>query len=299
MKFDVVLANPPFQDAVNRGKTPHKLWIDFTFLALDKLLKFDGYLGQVSPASFTSPSNKLFRKFKELDLQYLNFDTSEHFPGVGSTFAHYVIRKRALDAETKITFGNRTHRMRMDDFWYLPNDLSELSLSIHKKVMMQNRKSLFVEHDYVTCHNIILRKGTSLSKEKSATHIYPVFHTNRQIWWSTIRQPWADELKVMWTRSGHCKPFLDLGHFGGTDMAYFVRVPDAKIGEVLANQLSGEIYQFVLKTAKWSGFGNELVFQSLPDLTGLGRSDLSTLAKEFELSPEEVEYVQRTMGVSA
>ena len=57
MRFDNILTNPPFQDTVNRKKTPHKLWIDFTLDVFDRLLKDGGNLLQVSPASFASPSN--------------------------------------------------------------------------------------------------------------------------------------------------------------------------------------------------------------------------------------------------
>jgi hypothetical protein len=59
LQFDLVLTNLPFQDTLRRGKTPHKLWINFTFAVFDRLLRDGGILCQVSPASFQSPSSKV------------------------------------------------------------------------------------------------------------------------------------------------------------------------------------------------------------------------------------------------
>jgi hypothetical protein len=73
MKFDVILTNPPFQDSVNRKKTPHKLWIDFTLAVFDRLLKPGGSLVQVSPASFSSPSNVVLGLMEENQTRVLRF----------------------------------------------------------------------------------------------------------------------------------------------------------------------------------------------------------------------------------
>ena len=97
MKFDVILTNPPFQDTVKRNTTPHKLWIDFTRAVFDRLLKDNGILCQVSPASFGSPSNKVLDLMKEHRTVRVRFDTGEHFPTVSSTFADYLIYKSPYD----------------------------------------------------------------------------------------------------------------------------------------------------------------------------------------------------------
>ena len=94
MKFDLVLTNPPFQDRTNRGKTPHKLWIDFTRTTFDELLADGGMLCQVSPSSFRSPSNRILSLMKGHSTQWIDFDTDRYFPEVGSTFANYGIYKR-------------------------------------------------------------------------------------------------------------------------------------------------------------------------------------------------------------
>lgn len=299
VKFDLILTNPPFQDAVNRKKTPHKLWIDFTLNVFDRLLKDGGSLVQVSPASFASPSNVVLNLMGTHHTHVLRLDTDYHFPSIGSTFSDYWIEKSPNDTRpTKVMTSEDEFEVEIDSLVsYLPNDISRLALSIHSKVMFAPGPRLAVEWDYVTAHNI-RRYDTvpSLAEDRDAKHPYPVFHTNRSTWWSSIRQEWANKKKVMWTRSGYTKPFYDPGELGGTDMVYFVRVDSDTEGLALTHNLNTELLRYVYKSAKWSGFGNERVFAGLPDLPrDTALTDLEMFA-HFGLTSEEVDYVKRSLA---
>lgn len=297
MKFDLVITNPPFQDTSNRGKTPHKLWIDFTKMSFSKLLFAGGFLHQVSPASFQSPSNKVLDIFKKYLVCYVDFRTSSFFPEVGSSFSHYLIQNK-LDSHEETNFFTTKGELRFvlnDECFYLPNDLSPEALSIHKKVIFQSKEKLPVQFDYVTCHNIIIHKNTTLSKNKTDTHIHPIFHTNKQIWYSSIRQEFASKKKVMWTRSGYCKPFFDNGILGGTDMVYFVECKSKKEGLALEKQMNSILMNYIYVTAKWSGFGNEKVFLALPLIPQEFTED-AEIFSFFKLTAREVDYVKKFMG---
>jgi hypothetical protein len=297
MIFDVVLTNPPFQDRLQRGRTPHKLWLEFTQTSLSRLLVEGGLLVQVSPASFRSPSNRVLDLMKRNQTEWIDFDVEQHFPGVGSTFATYGIRREPAGGITQIRQNGTVIEVALDDsLFYLPLDLSKESLAVHRKVVFQSAPKLEVEKDYVTCHNILLRRGDTLSKTKTAQHSYPVFHTNRQVWWSSIRQEFADEHKVMWTRSGYTRPFYDPGELGGTDMVYFVRVSTESEGLALAHNLNLLLMRYIFQTAKWSGFGNERVFEALPDLPRHAVMSDEDLFAHFGLSKREVRHVRSVMA---
>ena len=75
---------------------------------------------------------------------------------------------------------------------YLPNDFCEESLSIHSKVIFNQKDKLQVLYDYVTCHNVLIHRNDTISKIKTDKHIHPIYHTNNQIWYSQVRQDWAD-----------------------------------------------------------------------------------------------------------
>ena len=293
MQFDVVATNPPFQDSTNRKKTQHKLWINFTKEAFNKWLKPDGLLLQVSPSSFLSPSSKVLKIFQQKVVEFLRLDIDVHFPDVNSTFAYYsVVNKDSAGEYTNIVNEKGVFTKRIDDnIFYLPNDFCEESLSIHSKVIFNKNDRLEVKYDYVTCHNVLIHRNDTISKTETEKHIYPIYHTNNQIWYSQIRQDWADKKKVMWTRSGYTKPFYDDGKYGGTDMMYYVIVNSDEEGLNLLHNLQSKLMQYILKTAKWSGFGNEKVFTSLPNLPRdkkLSDEDIFIL---FNLTEEEITYV--------
>jgi len=290
--FNLVISNPPFEDSQNRKKTPHKLWIDFTHISID-LLTTDGELAQISPNSFLSPSSKILSYFTRYHVKNLNLDTGKFFE-VGSTFADYNIIKNEKKSSTTVieTGGNKATFFFYQDVLYIPNDFNSLAMEIHKKVMFIPAKKLDVRFDYVTCHNVLLKEDiSSLSKVKTAEHLYPVFHTNPQTWYSTKKQDFSDKKKVMWTRSGYTKPFYDNGTLGGTDMAYYVLVDSDEEGINLSHNLNSSLFKYVLSTARWSGFGNEIVFRNIPCLPKNQKLSDEEIFTMFSISSDEKDYV--------
>ena len=298
MQFDVVATNPPFQDSTNRKRTQHKLWIDFTQQTFDKWLKPGGILLQVSPSSFLSPSNKILKIFQSKAVKYLHLDTKTYFPKVGSTFADYMIRNEPDEEKTEIVTESGTFHQCIDSsVFYLPIDVCEHSLSIHRKVIFNQKENLDVRYDYVNCHNVnILRNTGVISKTKSDEFVHPILHTNKQIWYSKARQQWAAKKKVMWSRSGYTKPFYDDGVLGGTDMAYYVPVPTRFCGENLVHNMNSKLIRYILTTAKCSGFGNDKVFRKLPNLPVYRRMTDAEMYLLFGLNGSERNYVENYVG---
>ena len=298
MKFDLEINNPPFQDSEKRGKTQHKLWIEFV-LHSEKTLNPDGILAYVTPDSFSSPSSKILSLMKKYTTQFISFDTKKFFQDEGndpaSTFAHYVIKFKQNDNDkTKILQRGRSYTVDMNNFLYIPNDFCKQSASIHDKVIFSKLPKVVLKYDYVTCHNVNLKKkGADSQVQKQITElcIYPLLHTNNQIWYSSIRQSFADLPKVMWSRSGYTKPFFDNGVLGGTDMCYYVLVENQQVGENLSNNLNTKLFKYIFKTAKWSGFGNEIVFKNIPKLPNQSFND-EEIMEFFKLTEIEKNYVR-------
>jgi len=291
--FDVIASNPPFQDRQKRNTTPHKVWIDFTKKAMGSLNE-GGKLLWITPQSWCSPSSKILKYFKKYKVHYVDLDTGTSFPDIGSTFSDYLIENTPdRSFSSTVTKNSSSFGISFDDdTFYLPNDLCQEAYEIHKKVIFEPSEKLDVKYDYVTCHNIILKKGNSLSKRfMLPDHINPVFHTNRQVWYSSRRQSFAAQPKVMWTRSGYTHPFLDLGIHGGTDMCYYVTVENEEEGRHLLHNLSSNLFKYIFATGRWSGFGNEKVFKSLPNILRDASYSLEELCGQYGLSKHHVDYI--------
>ena len=75
-----------------------------------------------------------------------------------------------------------------------------------------------------------------------------------------------------------------------TDLSYYVLVEDEEEGRILEHNLNLKLFKYILKTAKWSGFGNDKVFYALPKLPEKKYTDLE-ISKHFKLSDDEVDYI--------
>jgi hypothetical protein len=136
----VILTNPPFQDSTTRGKTRHKVWIEFTLAAFDRLLADGGHLVQVTPASIGSPSSPVLKLLRSNWTRKLRFGTEGHFPSVASTFSDYWVTKGGDGATAVIGPDGTLFHTRIDESTiYLPNDICDEALSIHQKVMFSDR----------------------------------------------------------------------------------------------------------------------------------------------------------------
>ena len=337
MKFNHIFGNPPFQDSKNKRKTQHKIWIDFTNLAINDWLKEGGTLNWITPMSWGSPSNKILGLLKEHEVDKVYLDTKKYFPSIGSTFCHYHLKKKAKKNQTTFLHGNSSFSFKLDSsFLYIPNDVCTTSLSIHKKVMHSNHKKYKLNYDYVTCHNVI-RHAVSLNKKKiskkcdqlklcknlneaqkvcdsiqnlyerqakiditvsetkTKKHIYPILHTNNKTWFSSKKQEFFDKKKVIWSRSGYTKPVYNKGGLGCTDMGYFILVDTDSKGLDLERYLNSKIMKYIFKTAKWSGFGNELVFSSIPIIDTSKCKNDDDYYNSFGLTKAEIKYIESVL----
>ena len=242
MKFDFIFGSPPFQDNKNRGKTQHKLWLEFTTKWFADGLDGSGEIVWITPSSWGSPSSKILQLFKDNQVKKIDLDINNYFPGIGSTFSYYHVKKGDDGAATLVRKSKKDFTLEINEsVKYFPNDFCDESISIHKKVMFDPKDKISLQYDYVTCHNVIRHRKKNINKKieelegkinnttceklltrrqnslaswrerlekcvitisevKTKEHVYPVFHTNNKVWYSSIKQDFLEHKKVMWYR---------------------------------------------------------------------------------------------------
>ena len=84
--------------------------------------------------------------------------------------------------------------------------------------------------------------------------------------------------------------FDETGDIFGDSMALDVLVDREEEGKYIENILTSKLFTYIFKTAKWSGFGNDKVFYSLPKIPHKKYTDIE-LFTHFGLTGTEVAYL--------
>ena len=110
MKFDVIIGNPPYQDASTNSKDK-KLWTKFVDKSLD-LLVDNGILTFLTPDSLVGRT-RLPAKMRKLlssdySLDWVNHNANEFFPQVGVDVLSWSVTNRPYTGVTKVTDGSTT-----------------------------------------------------------------------------------------------------------------------------------------------------------------------------------------------
>ena len=102
MKFDVVFANPPYQDP---DKPRHKLWVNFLCNSLDQA----DTVAMITPKAASLLLSGLEFDHKRLDrsrdnlVYYNGHNVDRHFKGVGSDFCSFILSKEHSDTFDVVT----------------------------------------------------------------------------------------------------------------------------------------------------------------------------------------------------
>jgi SAM-dependent methyltransferase len=298
IQFDVVVGSPPFNkpNPVSSDRMQpknHNLWTEFAYKSFKEFVKPNGWVSFVTPDSWMSPSNDLYKLFKEKQLLRVDLNCARFFKG-GSSFTAWTAQNVPYTQETD--FGNTSVDLRV--FPYLPRNIKD-NLSIHKKVLATTLSSINAVRgkaykiiDVVgdnTCHS----SKTFVAREESKEFKYLLQHTNAQVRYSNKKSLYHDNIKVMWTLSGYYKPHIDLGTMGFTEVNQAILCESEDEAKAVYSIMNSKLYHLIVTTAKWSGFLNGKVFLMLPDL---GKHKVYTdeeIYKLFDLSEEEIEVCER------
>jgi hypothetical protein len=292
MQFDVKLGNPPFQDInTNGGIQPksHNLWGKFIIESLTSIkckLKNNGYLAFVTPSSWGSPSNDIFKLFKENNLILVDTTISHHFKE-NSTFSYWIVQKSSYQNVTLIN-GNEFDLKNIN---YLQSDINQISMRIHKLFNESTHTKLTWESD--TTKNHSSKKNDIWSIAPSDEHRYQVYHTNAQTYYSKIKSKSHEFKKIYLTLSGYFNPIYDNGSISTSEVVPYIIVETEQEGLNLLTILNSKLYKYIVSSAKWSGFINKDILRLLPNIGTHKEWKNDEIYFEFGITnDEEIKYIE-------
>jgi len=291
MKFDVIIGNPPYQDVNGSSTSNSSLWVTFAEQMFNRL-EPNGIIGFVTPQSWMKPNHKILKWMKSHSLTQVVTDVAKFFPGVGSTFCYWLaINKKATPTDIVSVDGMN---ITLASAPYLVPGGN--MLSIHQKVVFTSSKKFKIDSDQQTAYTLKLtKKDPNLSKEQTDHCKYPIYHTNAQTIYSAVKTKNFDDKKVMFSDSGYFKPRYDNGELGSSQRCYYILVPDETTGQIVTELLYLKLYQFIVSTAKWSGFSDLTVLRSLPVVDLTKKWTNNDLYQHFNLTQSEIDLIESTI----
>ena len=119
---------------------------------------------------------------------------------------------------------------------------------------------------------------------------YPIRHTSlRNIRYSNIPHSLSDKNKILMNLSGDLKPIYDDGQVGFTQAQLYLLTDN----EAYVDILSSNLFSFIFKICKWSGFNIDKVYRDIPYIdTKMTHSEIYNL---FGITDKEIECIEHNI----
>ena len=132
---------------------------------------------------------------------------------------------------------------------------------------------------------------TGFQKKKDATHIYPIYHTNKQILFSSKASFFSKYKKILISQSSKFYPFYD-DSMGFTQNVSAIIVSSKKEGDHIIKLLNSKLFSFFLTCIRYSTNITiyYLNFFPYPKDIPYDFTD-EDLYKYFKLTQNEIDYV--------
>ena len=239
MKFDVVIGNPPYQDADDSGGA---LWSKIAGTCFNNLVKDDGHVVMLHPPSFvgkhlsTGKGKSDYSTFMNNQIEQLHlfddFEKNKYFPGTGTRVCWYVARKAKPTMNTQVIGYDRNNRYTFElDFpttTFLPTVINKNTISIHKKLIACDSLK-FVQRRELHYHTMKIKKSVNDSQTKN--YPFKSYFSHKLVRYADFKFSDYDAIKLMVPQTSTIdKSFVDVNCNVSEDLFYVVcnSISDAK-----------------------------------------------------------------------
>ena len=306
MKFDVIIGNPPYQNANSNG---NKIWPKFITYSME-LLEDDGILLLLTPKTWINASgssmSKLQNKMLENDISFIDNDVNEYF-SVESDIGYFMMNKSPYKGKTKIKDNDKEYIIELKNG---NNPLSEEEIFIDNICSKMENYGNKIEYDKVSTKisrltnmsKNVLKKEDAVSFEKNDEYKYTIQYTPAtQIFAKNIEIEKTFYPKVILSSQGdyYNEKHPDKNIFITDNILQGLGTLSIKCKNInqcknVKKYLISKLYIFFVGQKKINGF-HAFVCKMLPKLNPDIKWNDQEIYKEFNLSEEEIKYVEKSV----
>jgi hypothetical protein len=277
MKFDVIVGNPPYQNVIEGDhKSKKTLWAEF-ILKSNNILNINGILSLIVPDGWNSPTNDIPENsisifndiFKNENLIYCadNSIIKPYFKGIGQSFSMFIFCKNKLYKTTQFRTSTEKFEYNINRLYFIPKKINKISFSIHDKVLnKKNDKFVFERYQK--------KDGGMLDN----------------------RHPHYNNRKLKFSRGlSKFKIDYDEGNCGYDVFTYAYFLNEKEDIQSAISLFNSKLYNLILNQ-KWNQYFTKYIPNQIPKLP-LNKiyTDID-LYKEFNLTQEEINYIENYVG---
>ena len=294
MKYDIVVANPPYAKLLSNGKRASKnhnligVFINKTL----KILKEGGYMLYITPDNWMtfSDRNTLIKTLTSLQILYINIHIAKkYFKKIGSSFTWYLIENKKsykdveIDGIWKGNLYNSTVESQVRR--YIPLYYNRIIQSILKKTIDASNTKFKVEtssdlHKYT--------KKIHISNQKTDEFKYKLIHTPKQTVWANRPHKYQTGYKVFISTTTYYGVFVD--NCGMTQSIAFIRCDNKKKANKIKSVLEHPLYVFINNICRYGNFNNIRILQNFPYC-----DNKEKIYETFKITTEEQNFINNNM----
>lgn len=291
IKFDLIVANPPYAKLLPNGKRASKnhnmigLFINKSFELLNK----KGYLLFITPDNWMSfaDRNTLIKVITSKQIHYINIHTAKkYFKKIGSSFVWYLIEN--VEYHKDITIEgiwkkkNYIDTVKSEVRRFIPLYYNSIIQRIINKTIDKQNEKFKVEtssdlHKYT--------KKQLISYEKNEIYKHKLIHTLKQTVWASRKHKYQDGYKVFISTTSYYGTFVD--NCGMTQSVAFIRCETEEQALKISKVLNHPLYKFLNDICRYGNFNNIRVLQHFPYC-----DDYNNVYDELYIEPDEIKFIE-------
>ena len=294
IKYDLVVANPPYAKLLENGKRAsknHNLIKDFLKKALE-LVKPNGYIMFITPDNWMSYAdrNTLIELITSMQIIHLDIhNAKKYFKKIGSSFTWYIIQN--CNAYKPISISGTWKKTQYQDVVsskprkYIPLLYNSTVESILQKTVDSSCEKFKVEtssdlHKYT--------KRNLISNEQDEEHAHRLIHTPSQTVYASRPHKYQQGYKVFISTTNTYSTFVD--NCGMTQSIAFIRCKNQEEANRIKQVLDHPLYVFINNICRWGNFNNIRILQHFPI-----PNDPKNIFDSFGITEKEIKYINENL----